>query len=32
MIAAGKYALEEIVNISGLSREEVEKLQRNENV
>ncbi len=27
MIEAGKYALEEIVNISGLSLEEVEKLQ-----
>ncbi len=26
MIAAGKYALEEIVNISGLSLEEIEKL------
>ncbi len=27
MIEAGKYALEEIVNISGLSLKEVEKLQ-----
>ena len=27
MIAIGKYALEEIVNISGLSLEEVRKLQ-----
>ena len=32
MIEAGKYALEEIVNISGLSLEEVEKLQMHLNV
>jgi len=27
MLAAGKYALEEIVNISGLSLEEVKQLK-----
>lgn len=32
MIEAGKYGLEEIVNISGLSLEEVEKLQMHLNV
>ena len=31
MIAIGKYALEEIVNISGLSLEEVRKLQADKN-
>ena len=30
MLAAGKYALEEIANISGLSLEEVKKLKKNE--
>lgn len=30
MLAAGKYALEEIANISGLSLEEVKKLKENE--
>ncbi len=32
MIAAGKYALEEIVSISGLSLEEIEKLQVHTNI
>ena len=32
MVEAGKYALEEIVSISGLSLEEVEKLRANANV
>lgn len=31
MIAAGKYALEEIVNISGLSLDEVKKLLADRN-
>lgn len=31
MIASGKYALEEIVNISGLSIDEVKKLQADKN-
>ena len=31
MIAAGKYALEEIVNISGLTLDEVRKLQADKN-
>ena len=32
MIAVGKYALEEIVNISGLSLAEVKELQAHENI
>lgn len=31
MIAAGKYALEEIANISGLSLDEVKELQEDKN-
>lgn len=31
MIAAGKYAMEEIVNISGLSLDEVKKLLADRN-
>ncbi len=31
MIAAGKYALEEIANISGLSLAEVKRLQADKN-
>ena len=31
MLAAGKYALEEIVNISGLSLEEVKQLKADRN-
>ncbi len=32
MLAAGKYALEEIVNISGLSLEEVKQLKADRSV
>ncbi len=32
MLAAGKYALEEIANISGLSLEEVKKLKEKRTV
>lgn len=32
MLAAGKYALEEIANISGLSMEEVNQLKAERNV
>jgi hypothetical protein len=31
MLAAGKYALEEIVNISGLSLDEVKQLKADRN-
>lgn len=32
MLAAGKYAIEEIVNISGLSLEEVKQLKADRSV
>lgn len=32
MLAAGKYALEEVVNISGLTLEEVNQLKAERNV